>query len=69
MNELTHFNDEGRARMVDVSQKDETQRAAEARGTVYLAPETFTLVTERFPGTERARRSQQYIDEIASLNQ
>ncbi len=33
------------------------------------ATETFTLVTERFPGTERARRSQQYIDEIASLNQ
>ena len=46
MNELTHFNDEGRARMVDVSQKDETQRSAEARGTVYLAPETFTLVKE-----------------------
>jgi TolA-binding protein len=33
------------------------------------ATEVFTLVTERFPGTERARRSKQYLDEIASMNQ
>ena len=46
MNELTHFNDEGRARMVDVSAKDETQRAAEARATVLLAPKTFALVRD-----------------------
>ncbi len=44
MNELTHFNDEGRARMVDVSAKDETQRTAEACATVLLSPETFALV-------------------------
>jgi cyclic pyranopterin phosphate synthase len=44
MNELTHFNNEGRARMVDVSAKDETQRTAEARATVLLSPETFALV-------------------------
>jgi len=42
--ELTHFNDEGRARMVDVSEKAETLREATAGGTVRLNAETFSLV-------------------------
>ena len=42
--ELTHFNDEGRARMVDVSAKDATLRTATAMGRVLLNPETFALV-------------------------
>jgi len=42
--ELTHFNDEGRARMVDVSAKDVTLRTATAMGRVVLNPETFALV-------------------------
>jgi cyclic pyranopterin phosphate synthase len=44
MGELTHFNDEGRARMVDVSAKEITLRTATAAGTVLLNPETFDLV-------------------------
>ena len=44
MAELTHFNDEGRAKMVDVSQKDETLRTAEAEATVFLNGETYGLV-------------------------
>ncbi|WP_353852847.1 cyclic pyranopterin monophosphate synthase MoaC [Dehalobacter restrictus] len=46
MNELTHFNEEGRARMVDVSRKAETTRVAVARGEIRMKPETLTLVKE-----------------------
>ncbi len=44
MSELTHFNDQGRAKMVDVSAKDVTLRTAVAGGTVILNEETFNLV-------------------------
>ena len=43
-NPLTHFNDEGRARMVDVGGKNITQRIAVATGQVYLQPETIRLI-------------------------
>lgn len=46
MREFTHFNDEGRARMVDVGGKTVTERTATARGTVQLDPETFAAVIE-----------------------
>ena len=46
MSELTHFNEEGRARMVDVSEKAQTLRTATARASVHLAPDTFALVKE-----------------------
>lgn len=44
--EFTHFNDEGRARMVDVSAKDQTLRAATATATVYLNAETYEMVVQ-----------------------
>jgi cyclic pyranopterin phosphate synthase len=44
MGELTHFNEQGRAKMVDVSDKGQTLRTAAARGTVKLNAETFGLV-------------------------
>ena len=44
--ELTHFNDEGRAHMVDVGEKPRTKRIARAQARVYLAPETFRLVRD-----------------------
>ena len=44
MAELTHFNDQGRAKMVDVSDKESTLRIAVARGRVSLNEETFALV-------------------------
>ena len=44
MPELTHFNKEGRAKMVDVSEKQVTLREAVAGGTVYLNSETFDLI-------------------------
>ena len=44
--EFTHFNDEGRARMVDVSAKEQTLRTATAKATVYLNAETYNMVAE-----------------------
>jgi cyclic pyranopterin phosphate synthase len=46
MSELTHFNEEGRARMVDVSGKAETARVAVACGEIRMKPETLALVKE-----------------------
>jgi cyclic pyranopterin phosphate synthase len=45
--EFTHLDEEGKARMVDVSEKPLTQREAIARGSVYLKPETITLIKEK----------------------
>ena len=45
MSELTHFDEGGKPRMVDVSGKPETAREAVARGRVRLGPETLALVT------------------------
>ena len=45
-NPLTHFNVEGRARMVDVGGKTITERVAIASGQVYLKPETMHLIKE-----------------------
>jgi cyclic pyranopterin phosphate synthase len=44
MAEFTHFNCSGRARMVDVSGKKETERTAVAAGKVLVNPETFRLI-------------------------
>ena len=46
MAKLTHLDSEGRARMVDVSEKDVTTRVAVARGTVFMRPETLALIME-----------------------
>lgn len=44
--ELTHINKEGRARMVDVSLKDETLREAVAKAYVYMKIETLEKIKE-----------------------
>jgi len=41
---LTHVDAEGRARMVDVSGKPDTERVAVARGEVVMQPETLRLI-------------------------
>ena len=46
MSELTHFDEQGRARMVDVGAKPETHRVALARGEVRMRPETLRLILE-----------------------
>jgi cyclic pyranopterin monophosphate synthase len=42
--ELSHFNPAGRARMVDVTDKNETDREAEAGGRIVMAPETLARI-------------------------
>lgn len=44
--ELTHINEEGRARMVDVSDKDNTIREAVASGSIYMKKETLERIRE-----------------------
>lgn len=44
MEDFTHFNDSGRARMVDVSAKAETARTAVAFGRVLVNAGTFDLI-------------------------
>ena len=46
MSKLSHLDDDGNAVMVDVSEKDGTERVAVAQGIVTMAPETLTLVQE-----------------------
>ena len=43
---LTHFDEQGAAHMVDVSDKDVTDRIATAEAWVKMARETFDLITE-----------------------
>ena len=44
---LTHIDEQGRARMVDVSGKAETERRAVAKGTVTLGPKAFGMLVDR----------------------
>jgi len=46
MNKLTHFDEEGRARMVDITPKSETLRVAVARGHISAKLETIRLIAE-----------------------
>ena len=43
-NKLTHLDEQGRARMVDVGHKPDTERIATARGEVHMKPETLELI-------------------------
>lgn len=43
-NELTHFNEAGRAKMVEVSEKEDSFRKAVACGTVRMSVETAELI-------------------------
>jgi cyclic pyranopterin phosphate synthase len=46
-NELTHVDKEGRARMVDVTEKSETVRVARAEAFVEMSADTVRLLRER----------------------
>ncbi len=46
MTDLTHFNEDGRARMVDVSAKVSTERIAVAQGRVLMLPDTLRRIHE-----------------------
>jgi len=69
MSDLTHLDESGRARMVDVGAKDDTLREAVARGEVRMRPETLqrlaagdmpkgdVLATARIAGMMAAKRA------------
>ena len=45
--DFTHFNENGMARMVDVSEKKETQRKAIARGYIQMSESTIQAIKDR----------------------
>jgi cyclic pyranopterin phosphate synthase len=45
-NKLTHLDDQGAARMVDIGTKPDTERLAIASGTVYMNSKTLSLIRE-----------------------
>ena len=44
MSDLTHFNADGAAHMVDVGDKPATRRLARAEGRILMAPDTLALI-------------------------
>ena len=73
MSELSHLDESGRARMVDVGGKEATDRRAVARGSVRMAPETAAMVARgdapkgdvagvaRIAGIQAAKRTAELI--------
>jgi cyclic pyranopterin phosphate synthase len=71
--ELTHLDEQGRARMVNVGEKSVTHRVCVARGEVRMAPETLArivegrvakgdvLATARIAGIQAAKRTGEWI--------
>ena len=47
MHKLSHFDESGKSRMVDVSSKPETFREAVAQGSVYAKPDTLKLIEDK----------------------
>ena len=47
MGEFSHFDDQGNARMLDVSGKADTERTAVARGSIFLSKEAMEAVLGR----------------------
>src|SRR5690625_3046734 len=41
MSKFTHYNKQGRARMVDISEKDTTERSAIARSSIFLTKDIY----------------------------
>ena len=44
--QLTHFDSQGQAYMVDVAQKNETRRIARAAGCIVMQPQTLQRIVE-----------------------
>jgi cyclic pyranopterin phosphate synthase len=47
MSDLTHFDERGNARMVDVGDKDVTERIATARASIVMQPATLALIRDK----------------------
>jgi len=44
--DFTHFDEHGRAHMVEVGEKNDTRRSAIARGTIFMKPETVKMIKD-----------------------
>lgn len=47
MTDFTHFNEQGRARMVDISDKEASERIARARSSVYVTKDIYEKITRK----------------------
>lgn len=47
MQQLSHFDEQGASRMVDVSNKEVTERVAVAHAKITMKPETFQLLMDK----------------------
>ena len=47
MTRLTHFDEQGASRMVDVNDKEITNRVAVAHAKLTMKPETFRLIMDK----------------------
>ena len=77
--DLSHLDEQGRARMVDVTDKAVTHRVCIARGEVQMAPETLARITDgglakgdalataRLAGIQAAKRTDEWIPLCHSL--
>ncbi|GAA0848739.1 cyclic pyranopterin monophosphate synthase MoaC [Marinobacter szutsaonensis] len=80
MSKLTHLDEKGEARMVDVTNKDVTEREARAEATIRMAPETLKMIIEgehpkgdvlavaRIAGIMAAKKTHELIPLCHSLN-
>ena len=80
LSELSHIDEQGRARMVDVGDKDETEREARAEAFVVMAPATLRLIADeavpkgdvlaaaRVAGIMAAKRTHELIPLCHQLN-
>jgi cyclic pyranopterin phosphate synthase len=80
MTDFTHLDDQGRVRMVDVGDKNETRRTAEAEGIIVMQPDTLNrimdekvkkgnvLETARIAGIMAAKKTSDLIPMCHPLN-
>jgi len=80
MGELTHIDDQGRVRMVDVTAKPITSRSAWAQAVIHMQPDTFAMIrdqgvrkgnvleTARIAGIMAAKRTADWIPMCHPLN-
>jgi cyclic pyranopterin monophosphate synthase len=80
VSDLSHLDERGRARMVDVGAKDETERRAVAEAFVIMAPETLAVIQDeavpkgdvvaaaRLAGIMAAKRTHELIPLCHPLN-
>jgi len=80
MSKLTHLDDKGEARMVDVGSKSVTEREARAEGVIRMAPQTLSMIIEgehpkgdvfavaRIAGIMAAKKTHDLIPLCHSLN-